>query len=199
MRGINFWALTGLIAGMLIASCTPGDRYERILKRELAGGDRTDSLFMGLYLGMPQKDFYTHCWKLNRQGLVRQGTSNTSVEYQMKDELNHPATMNFYPLFYDEKIAEMPVRFVYNGWSPWNKELSAESLSRDVKRWLEQQYGRGFITVKHPEGGTAYIKIDDNRRITIYTEQDIYVWAVFTDMLSEGIQSDTTESRSEAE
>ena len=31
--------------------------------------------------------------------------------------------------------------------------------------------------------GNAYTKIDGNRRITIYVENDLYVWARFTDML----------------
>ena len=30
--------------------------------------------------------------------------------------------------------------------------------------------------------GKAYTKIDGNRRITIYMENDLYVWAIFTDM-----------------
>ncbi|MCK4993360.1 MAG: hypothetical protein KAS29_22840, partial [Bacteroidales bacterium] len=90
----------------------------------------------------------------------------------------------FYPVFDQGKIVEMPVRFIYNGWAPWNKELSAANLALDVKSWYEDLYGKGFITVTHPMKGEAYTKIDGNRRITIYNENDLYVWAVFSDMLS---------------
>lgn len=93
--------------------------------------------------------------------------------------------MNFYPIFYENRIIEMPVRFLYNGWAPWNKELSASKLALDVKQWYEDIYGKGFITVTHPMKGEAYTKIDGNRRITIYVENDLYVWALFTDMLHE--------------
>lgn len=100
----------------------------------------------------------------------------------MEDQLDHPATMNFYPKFHQEKIYEMPVQFVYNGWAPWNEELSAEKLQRDVLEWYNDVYGRHYIEVEHPEHGTAYVKIDGNRRITVFREDDSHVWAVFTDM-----------------
>jgi hypothetical protein len=30
-------------------------------------GPKSDSLFLGFYLGMPQKDFFDHCTELNKQ------------------------------------------------------------------------------------------------------------------------------------
>jgi hypothetical protein len=173
------------IAVLIVGGCSPGKTYERRLKRELASGVRYDSLFMGISFEMTTKQFYEHCWILNKDSLVKQGTTNMSVEYEIKNELKHPATMNFYPVFAEDKIVEMPVRFIYNGWSPWNKELSASNLALDVKRWYEGIYGNGFITVTHPMKGVAYVKIDGNRRITIYNENDLHVWAIFTDMLSQ--------------
>ena len=182
-------AVLALLWGM--ASCTPGARYEREMARELSSGERYDSLFMGLYLGMSEKDFYTHCWELNREGLIRQGTSNLTVVYHMRDELKHPATMNFYPVFEEGRIVEMPVRFAYNGWAPWNKELSPEKLADDIRNWYEKVYGGSFITVKHPEHGTAFVKVDGNRRITIFHEADLHAWAVFTDMEAIGMEKDS--------
>ncbi len=174
-----------VIAGVfLILGCTPGARYERMLKKELASGIREDSLFMGIRLGMTDREFYTHCWELNRQGLVRQGSANTTVMYNVIEELDHPATMDFYPEFREGKIVEMPVRFCYNGWAPWNKTLSSDSLQLDVLEWYRDIYGGGFIEVEHPLHGRAYTKVDGNRRITIFRENDTYVWAVFTDLLA---------------
>ena len=184
------WIVLTMMVALIVGGCSPGKTYERRLKRELASGIRYDSLFMGISLGMTQKEFYDHCWKLNKDSVVRQGTSNMSVQYNITEELKHEATMNFYPSFADEKIVEMPVRFIYTGWAPWNKELSASNLALDVKRWYEDIYGTGFITVSHPMKGEAYIKIDGNRRITIYNENDLYVWAIFTDMLS-GVEKDS--------
>ncbi len=181
-----------MIIVTVINGCSPKSKYERRLKEELASGIRNDSLFMGLYLGMPEKDFYTHCWELNHKGLIRQGPKNTTVEYQMKNELKYPASMNFYPSFIDGKIAEMPARFLYNGWAPWNKKLSADSLQTDVLRWFKKKYGDNFIKVDHPTRGSAYIQINGNRRITVFKENEMDVWAVFTDMSVMKVRNDST-------
>ena len=181
-RGI-FRFLIFFVCVVIISGCTPKARYDRMVKRELASGIRHDSLFMGLYLGMIQKDFYVHCWNLNHQGLVRQGEGNATVEYRMRGELKHSSMMNFYPKFVEGKIYEMPVRFNYTGWAPWNKELSSENLMKDVLGWYKKIYGGGFIEVDHPLKGPAFVKVDGNRRITIFKTDDLYVWAVFTDLL----------------
>ena len=183
------WFLPVLLFGVMVTGCTPKAKYERLLKRELASGVRCDSIFMGIYLGMSQIDFYTHCWTLNKYGLIRQGGKNTTVEYKMRGELKYPATMNFYPTFVNSKIAEMPVDFMYTGWAPWNKKLSADSLQADVLRWYKEVYGKDFIEVRHPSHGMAYVKIDGNRRITIFKQDDTHVWAFFTDMLVKNDQA----------
>ncbi len=185
MKTRILWLMPLLIAGIIYTGCTPKARYDRKLKQELASGVRYDSLFMGLYLGMPDKDFYTHCWNLNRRGLIRQGTTNRTVEYRTKNELKYPGIMDFYPKFIEGKIAEMPVRFVYAGWAPWNKELTSDKLQSDVLSWYEKIYGNDFMRVENSEKGVAYVKIDGNRRISIYKEDELHVWAVFTDMLVE--------------
>ena len=197
------WILMILISGILISGCSPRAKYERMLKHELATGVRYDSLFLGLYFGMPEKAFYIHCWNLNQKGMIKQGESNTTAEYQLKDELKYPAIMDFYPN--QGKISEMPVSFKYIGWAPWNKTLSSDNLQKEVQKWYEKVYGEGFIKVKHPLHGTAYVKINGNRRITIFKQDELYVWAVFTDMSvkkgwndsvsqPETIQNDTTRS-----
>jgi len=183
MKTKVFWLISLLLIGFVIGGCSPKARYERKLKHELARGVRYDSLFMGLYLGMPDKDFYTRCWELNRRGLIRQGTGNTTVEYRTGNDLKYPYIMDFYPKFVLGKISEMPVRYVYAGWAPWNKELTSDKLQEDVLMWYEEVYGTGFMKVEHPVRGAAYVKIDGNRQISIFKEDELHVWTVFTDML----------------
>jgi hypothetical protein len=177
------WLLMILISASVISGCSPKTKYERMLKHELASGVRYDSLFMGIYFGMPEKDFYIHCWKLNKKGLIRQGDSNTTVLYEMKDELKYPANMDFYPKFDQGKIFEMPVRYVYKGWAPWNKNLTSDKLIVDILMYYEKTYGSGFIEVKHRVRGSAYVKVNGNRRITIFKQDELHVWAIFTDLL----------------
>src|SRR5450759_2009606 len=197
------WLLLLLISGFIISGCSPRAKYERRLKHELASGVRYDSLFLGLYFGMPEKVFYTHCWELNHKGMIRQGESNTTAEFELKDELKHLAVMDFYPKFNQGKISEMPVSFKYKGWAPWNKTLSSDNLQNEVQKWYVKIYGKGFIKVKHPLHGIAYVKINGNRRISIFKHDELHVWALFTDMSvkkgwndsvtqPENIQNDTT-------
>jgi hypothetical protein len=191
----NLFLAFVVFSGSLVISCSPRDRYDSQLQQELSSGIRYDSLFMGLYFGMLEKDFYVHCWNLNKKGLVRQGESNSTVKYEMKEELNFPCQMDFYPRFNQGKICEMPVRFQYKGWAPWNKKLSSEKLQEEIVDWYEQVYGKGFIRVRHPEFGLAYVKLDGNRRITVFREDNMHVWAIFTDMLIKsdwsGLKQDT--------
>ncbi len=172
-----------LTISLFLFSCSPKSKYERTLKRELASGVRVDSLFMGLYLGMTDKDFYSHCWQLNRQGLIKQGSNNTTVQYITKNELRFPSTMDFYPVFHKGKIVEMPVKFTYTGWAPWNKDLSSDKLQEDVLKWYTEVYGGGFMEVRHKEKGSAFVQIKGNRRISIFKENEMSVWALFADML----------------
>jgi hypothetical protein len=187
------WILMIVISGFIISGCSPRSNYERRLKHELASGVRYDSLFLGLYFGMPEKEFYVHCWKLNQKGMIKQGESNTTAEYKLKNELKFPALMDFYPKFMEGKIFEMPVSFKYEGWAPWNKTLSSDNLQKELLKWYENVYGRGFMEVKHPVHGTAYVKIDGNRRITIFKQDDLHVWAVLTDM---SVKKDRNDSAS---
>jgi len=191
MKTKILWLVPILITILLVNGCTPKTKYDRMLKQELASGIRHDSLFMGLYLGMPVKEFYTRCWQLNMKGLIRQGTRNMTVAYQIKDELKYPASVDFYPEFTDGKISEMPVRYIYNGWAPWNKKLSADSLQVQVLKWCEKQYGDNFIEVKHPDKGIAFVKINGNRRISIFKENDMSVWVVYTDLLAKKESKDS--------
>lgn len=193
-KGLIQVALIAVIMAIFAGSCTPRSKYDRKLKSELSSGVRNDSLFMGMYFGMPEKEFYVHCWDLNHKGLIRQGPSNTTVEYIMTDELKYPASMNFYPSFTDGKISEMPAKFQYTGWAPWNKSLSSDSLQLDVLKWFEKKYGDQFMKIDHPARGSAFVQINGNRRITIFRENEMTVWAIFTDMSVKQAANDSTKT-----
>ena len=167
---------------MMMTACRESE-YERVLERELASNVRQDSLFLGIKLGMTSKEFYTHCWKINKQGLIRQGNSNTSVLYEMPNQLKFPAEMNFYPTFYEDRIYEMPVTFSYVNWAPWNKPTRADSLQVEVLDLMQKWYGEDFIEIPGENGKVAYVRIDGNRRISVSVLNERQVSVLFTDML----------------
>ncbi len=177
--------LLGLAA---IFSCDRKNPYEKMLEEELASGTRSDSLFLGIYLGMPSKEFYDHCWDMNRKGLIRQGVNNTTV-YARVSNFGEPASMNFYPTFFEDKIAVMPVDFAYESWAPWNQNLHADSLMLEVKDLVENWHGKkqDFIRVKNPNefiGGIGFVKVEGNRRTFIRRIDEMTVRVEFTDMIA---------------
>ena len=176
-----------LVSSIFVLSCEQKSDYHRMVERELASGVRQDSLFFGLYLGMTSKDFYTHCWELNKQGLIRQGASNTSVYYRI-DDFKYPAGMDFYPVFYKDKIVSMPIMFTYDGWAPWNRRLFAEHLKKEVLVLMEEWYGPGFLEIENPDPiglrGNAFVKVDGNRRISVYNLDDTIVRVDIVDLLA---------------
>src|SRR3954468_23057067 len=73
------WVFLALV---VLTGCSKKSEYQEMEARELAKGIRRDSLFLGLKFGMTAKEFFAHCWQLNKQGLVMEGASNTTVLYK---------------------------------------------------------------------------------------------------------------------
>ncbi|WPR75499.1 hypothetical protein [Algoriphagus sp. NG3] len=138
-------------------------------EQQLASGKQENELFLGLELGMGKKLFYEKCWQMNNEGILTNGPSELSVEYQVQMPSSLSTKMRFYPKFQDEKIYAMPVDYIYEGWAPWNEELSAEKLRSDVLKLYEDWFGPGFIEVKSEDGNQlVFVKIDGNRRTRIF-------------------------------
>ena len=147
--------------------------YHQLVKRELASGERHDTLFLNMTFGMSRDSFFAHCFKLNRQGLVHQGMKNNSVEYPLQDTLpKGVARLNFYPEFHDGKLYRMPVSFRYDAWAPWKTDMQVDSMLPDVLALLEEWHGGEFIPFGTPETGRGWVKVDGNRRILV-TKEDI--------------------------
>lgn len=177
--------ILAVLGSQIACNNSASSEYKKMEERELASGVRQDSLFLGLYLGMSSKDFYDHCWKMNKQGIIREGATNTTVLYPISD-FSEQASMEFYPRFEGGKITAMPLTFAYNGWSPWNKHLFAEHLILEVKSLMEKWYGEGFVEIENPNpiGSNAWVKVDGNRRISIYYVDDSKVSADIVDLIA---------------
>lgn len=170
-----------LTLSISIISCK--SEYEKMESRELSSGKVENGIFLGLELGMSKKDFYEKCWDLNKKGLLTNGPSELSVEYDVPMPSGNPAKMRFYPKWEDEKIYMMPVEFTYEGWAPWNEELSVEKLREDVVKLFEEWYGPGFIEVSNEDKSQiAFVKVDGNRRIRIFRKDLSNVRAEILDL-----------------
>jgi hypothetical protein len=64
-----------------------------------------------------------------------------------------------------------------------NKEYQSDKLLEELVDNYEDIYGEGFIKAEHPETGRmAWIKIDGNRRISLYKKNDRVVHVEFLDL-----------------
>lgn len=186
MRAVRI-VCTLVLFGFLL-SCNRSNDYAAVVERELQSGKRVNDIFFDFKFGMTSKDFYAYCWEMNKKGVFRDGLNNQYVLYKPKQgDFSHPVTMNFYPDFYNGKIARMRVLYQYDAWAPWNKNLYADSLAKDVMKYYSRTYSGGnpFLTLHDPQRGDAYVKVDGNRRITIGRQNDLYVKVDFTDLLTE--------------
>lgn len=171
-----------IIAGISCFSCQSETEYQQMLRHEMAKNIRVDSVYLDIYLGMPQQEFYDYCWRMNKEDKMMQGPSNNTVQVDMSDTLQHPSKMFFYPIFVNRKIASLPMIFEYNAWAPWNKELSTEHLLVDVVATFSRWYGE-FKRMGNEKQGYVYVRIDGNRQVKIF-KQDLKhnVKAIITDL-----------------
>ncbi len=181
--------LVWLVCLILLVGCSADngfDQYTQMVKTETKSGKRNDSIFFGIRLGMTGKEFFTYCWEMNNKGVFTDGQANTKVLYKLdRNELKYPASMNFYPEIYDNKVRKMEATFQYDAWAPWNKHLFADSLLEDVFQLFTVWYksGNPFIKITDPKRGILYVKVDGNRRIILAKKNDLSVKADYTDML----------------
>ena len=186
MNCLKYYVSAFLITtAIAISGCSlsGGHDYNRLVKKELAKGTRSDSLFMGIYLGMPSKAFYAHCWELNKKGVFTNGSNNTSVLYKPGKDLKYQSSMNFYPDFHNDKIYKMRVTLNYDAWAPWNKSMGSDSLLVNTLNLFKTWYpGNPFLTIQDKNRGTIYVKVDGNRRIIVGKYDDIRVKVDYTDV-----------------
>jgi len=146
----------------------------------IAFDNQLDSVHMGVRLGMERQAFYDHCWDLNKQGKnITQGHNNTSVMHSDTINFAYPVEINFYPEFNEENKAYiLPVRYEYRSWAPWNKEVYADKLLPEVISLMKKSYGEPFLQ-KIIDGKLFWYKYDSPRLITIYADDDHYVFVKF--------------------
>lgn len=170
-----FW----IIPLFILSSCSQKPEYEQLVEEELGKGVRHDSLFLGYELGMESDSFFQHSWELNQKKIIE---GRAQVTYDL-EELSSQARMVFYPDFHDNRIYRMPVEISFKSWAPWNPGLSSDSLMVELVDLYRDKYGRGFIKDKLPGiNKEAWIKVDGNRRISIYRKDEMTVRVEFLDL-----------------
>ena len=170
MNWKNAGKILMVISLVAVFSCQPKSEYEKLVDRELSKNVRLDSLFLGISFDMPKKEFFAHCWELNKQRVLINGTGELSVRYDPSEYFKHPTTMSFYPKYVNDRIVTMPIEFQYKNWALWNDEASVDVLIEDVQSVFVKWYGGNEFTeiVNEDETKRVWVKVDGNRQIRIY-------------------------------
>ncbi|MCB0629759.1 MAG: hypothetical protein R2824_33700 [Saprospiraceae bacterium] len=186
--GWHYPALSFLLFIFLsIIACrkTPEEQYRKFEKNELAKGIHYDSLIYGLTFGMSNDEFRDYCFGQHLEGQFNQGGRRNSawVVSQLKHELNYPAEINFYPEFKQDSITGLNASIYYVNAHYQDHTFHLDSLLQDVLHLVEKWYGPGYYKIKSPVKykDDVYVKVNGNRRITIYPDQSgqmVNLWYV---------------------
>ncbi|MTI39604.1 hypothetical protein [Fulvivirga lutimaris] len=180
------YIFSGVMIMLVFASCE--SEYTRLVKRELEKEQRLDSILFDLNFGDPRSRFYQRCLELNRQTLVTQGPSNSSVQYIFQDSLFHeeptPMRLLFYPEFdVEDKLSGMNMEFSYMAWAPWNRELQSDYLQPKVIEMIESWYNGNKFIETEVRGANLKVKVDGNRRVLVYIKDTQTVVVKVQDLL----------------
>lgn len=162
--------------------------YSRVVKRELASGQKYDSLFLTFRFGDKRSEFFSKGWIQNSEGLIKQGPRNQNVEYMMGE--NKPGSsqirMLFFPKFTEEdQLHIMDLSYEYLGWSPISDRFNANKLMQVVQDTLISWYGgNSFIQVNldNTEPSTLWVKVDGNRQISMFIKDAQWVEGKIEDL-----------------
>lgn len=165
-------------------------RYSTLVEQELASGKKYDSLIYGLKFGDSQKKFFTQCWELNKQGLVKQGPNNLYVELipKIKDSTNFAKQIQ--TLFYgefdaDKKMVALRMKFSFDGWGIGLYDFYSDKLLPQIQDSLNLWFPgeNDFMKIQSDKVAyPVYVKVDGNRQIRVYQISDSDVFAKIEDL-----------------
>jgi len=178
----NWLILVIGISLLIVFGCSNENSLEQVIRKELASGVRNDSLFLGLKFGIGMQEFYDHCRVLNRQGLVKEGPQNMSVEYFFKDSIDNPIAFNFYAHKSDDGVVhQYNTSFSYSAWV-LNRRLQSDRLMEMLPSILMDWYGGNEPFTYIKEGKKHLYKIDGNRMIDLIIFDESSVVATYYDL-----------------
>lgn len=159
---------------MVLVLCSCKSEYTKLVESEREKGLVYKELPLDLSMGMTKKEYFSECWELNRKQMISQGSGNQYAKYELipNGEIDSlmKVKMLFYGMFDEQEVMHgMDMIMEYNAWSPWNKNFHSPALIKSLeKHYLIEYEGNSFISLPVTDELVARVKIDGNRRITMY-------------------------------
>lgn len=169
----RFYSFLSVVVYIMVCcfGCDRVGEYKALVNKELDTGVKNDTLIHGIRFGMNKREFFAHCWELNKQGVFKEGAFNTSVFYEIvKNEKRY--NINFYPKFEQGKITELPLEYTYAAFAPWNSEYTMDKLQSEVVDMYVEKHGEYDLQIssEKSENKIAYVWVQGNQRISIYKD-----------------------------
>jgi len=168
MKGL-FYFIILVVSISLISSCKSD--YEKLVKRELAKNERNEDLFLGMSMGQTRKEFFDHCWQLNKEKKIAQGSGNQYAKYYLKPQPGQDSTKTVEILFYgmfdaEEVMYGMDMKMSFTSWSLWNEDYQSDVLMKFMEeKYMKAEKGNPFMSIKVSDDVHAKVKVDQNKQI----------------------------------
>jgi len=179
--------IIGITFSLLLVHSCKSD-YQKLVETELATGKIFSELPFDLEFGMTKKEYFEECWTLNKEGVIGAGPGNQYAMHMLMPEgitdSLYTVRMLFYGMFDEETIMHgMDMKMEFVAWSPWNKEFQSPQLVSALENHFAAIYpGNDFVSVNVNKEVNARVKVDGNRRITMYPLSDQKVAVKIVDM-----------------
>ncbi|WP_116124575.1 hypothetical protein [Lewinella sp. IMCC34183] len=179
------------ISAMFVAlACTATDETPlgRYRSAVAAGQDApltAPATVLGIDLGMTDREYYDRCTELNRQELISVGRGGNESQFVMQNDLDRPARMLFRPMFSgaDPRILDAVLaEFVYQDWSPWNRDANASHLLPEVADYLTRTLDTELIEIDHPRRGKTFAGVEGGRLVAIWMADSSSVTATIANL-----------------
>lgn len=182
LNKVNLLIGIAFLAIVLVSTQSCKTEYEKTVESELSSGVTYDSLILDLRLGQTKKEFYEHCWAMNKSMEITAGSGNKYAMYVMPADTTdmHPDKINihFYGIFDEQEVMHgMEMKMGYYSWAPWLEQFDSDKLLEKMKgKMLEDYPGNDFMEIK-AGNVTALVKVDGNRQIRMFpiSQQQIMV------------------------
>lgn len=182
------WTFFKLLISISLVSLTGcwQSEYTKMVKSELKRGVRYDSVFLGINLGESRQLYQEKCSSLNKNKLLGMGSKGGVVHRFMLEPSDSAQLVEVLvkPNFdQDEKISHFSLEYMYVAWSPWNKQLQADSLHPRLLAYMQRQFGGNEFIKVDSDNNLFWVKMDGNRRIVMAKPDANQVTVKVYDML----------------
>jgi len=171
-HGKRFFLVVISILGVMLFSCNDKEMsYETYVAKELASGERNDSLIYGIHFGMTEEEFKSYCTGMNLQKRFMPNPRGSAVRLALQKGFGAPVVFDFFPVLHSDKaITKVTASMKYRDFSYYDKTYDIGNLVIEAEKYFEDGYGGNkFIAIPHENIllKHMYVKIDGNRKILL--------------------------------